>query len=121
MTKYTQTFKQQFVDFYFDNRKNLPKTLKHFQLVRETVRRWIIKFKHSGYNGLAVLHHKQIYSSEFKFQVIQSILSGQFISEEVTLHFGLSNSGIVSQWLQTFEKRYKWLITETKRSPEYEA
>ena len=41
MTKYTQLFKQQVVNFYFEHHENLAFTLKHFNLVAKTVRCWI--------------------------------------------------------------------------------
>ena len=104
MTKYNQTFKQQVVDFYVEHHENLPITLHHFDLSSKTVIRWIAQYKYSGINGLAVLHSKRVYSPEFKFQVIKSILDGLFSAEEATLHFGISNSGVISQWLKAFRK-----------------
>ncbi|MDH2927881.1 hypothetical protein A1D19_12285 [Lonepinella koalarum] len=105
MTKYNQTFKQQVVDFYFSNHESLSITCKHFDLPNETARRWIVQFKHSGSSGLAVRHSKQKYSPEFKFNVVQSVLLGQFSGRGAALHFGLSSSGMISQWLKTFEKQ----------------
>lgn len=104
MTKYPQIFKQQVVDFYVEHHENLPITRHHFDLSSKTVRRWIAQYKYSGINGLAVLHCKRAYSPEFKFQVIKSILDGLFSAEEATLHFGISNSGVISQWLKAFRK-----------------
>ncbi|WP_386694339.1 IS3 family transposase [Lonepinella sp. MS14435] len=115
MTKYNQTFKQQVVDFYFTNHESLSITCKHFDLPNETARRWIVQFKHSGSSGLAVRHSKQKYSPEFKFNVVQSVLLGQFSGRGAALHFGLSSSGMISQWLKTFEKQgIKGLLPKPK-------
>ncbi|MDH2998520.1 hypothetical protein A1D22_10975 [Pasteurellaceae bacterium LFhippo2] len=92
------------MDFYFEHHENLPITLRHFDLPSVTVRRWIIQYKHFGSSGLAIRHSKKTYSIDFKLNVIQSITTGQFCAEDATIHFGLSNSGIVSQWLKAFLK-----------------
>ncbi|STO72323.1 ISHin1, family IS3 [Avibacterium paragallinarum] len=73
MTKYTQRFKQQVLDFYHQNGKNRSLTRQYFQLPQSTLARWIAKFNHNGINGLAVLGKKRCYSVEFKLKVIQAI------------------------------------------------
>ncbi len=104
MTKYNQTFKQQVVNFYFEHHENLSLTLRYFNLSGKTVRRWIAQYKHSGAHGLAILHSKRVYTPEFKLKVVKSILTGTFSPEDATLHFGISNSGTISQWLKAFLK-----------------
>jgi len=97
MTKYHFLFKQQVIEFYLQNGKNRSLTRKHFQLASRTLRHWINQFNYSGINGLAVMGKKRNYSPEFKLNVIQAVKNGQF--------FGITNSGVVSQWLQAFEKQ----------------
>ena len=105
MTKYNTLFKQQLIEFYLQNSKNRSLTRKHFQLASRTLRHWINQFNNSGINGLAVLGKKRNYSPEFKLNVIQAVKNGQFSAEAACLHFGIANSGVVSQWLQAFEKQ----------------
>ena len=104
MTKYNQQFKQQVIEFYLQNDKNCSFTQRHFQLPPKNVNRWIAQFNHNGINGLAVRDKKQKYSPEFKLTVIQAVKKGQFSAESACLHFGISNSGTISQWLHAFEK-----------------
>ena len=105
MTKYNQSFKQQVIEFYLQNGKNCSLTRQHFQLAKQTLSRWIKQYNHNGINGLAVLGKKQIYSPEFKLSVVQAVKNGQFSAEYACLYFGIPNSGIVSQWLQAFDKQ----------------
>lgn len=105
MTKYNQFFKQQVIDFYFENHESLAKTYHHFSLSRTLVNRWIEQFKHAGVDALIIRRTKQKYSTEFKLMVVQAVLHNQFTGEEATLHFGLPNSSLVSQWLKAFEKQ----------------
>ncbi|MDE8033565.1 IS3 family transposase [Actinobacillus equuli subsp. equuli] len=105
MTKYNQFFKQQVIDFYFENHESLAKTYHHFSLSRTLVNRWIEQFKHAGVDALIIRRTKQKYSTEFKLMVVQAVLHSQFTGEEATLHFGLPNSSLVSQWLKAFEKQ----------------
>lgn len=104
MTKYNQTFKQHVVDFYFEHHENLSATLRHFNLSDRSVRRWIAQFRHAGSTALAVRHTKQCYTTDFKLDVVQSITTGQFCTEEAALHFGLPTDSLVSQWLKAFLK-----------------
>ncbi|SUT86256.1 transposase [Actinobacillus ureae] len=105
MTKYNQQLKQQVIEFYLQHDKNRLFTQRHFQLSKKTLTRWIAQFNHNGINGLAVMGKKQKYSPEFKLTVIQAVKKGQFSAESASLHFGIANSGSISQWLQAFEKQ----------------
>ena len=105
MTKYNPLFKQQVIEFYLQNDKNYSFTQRHFQLSKNTLTRWIAQFNHNGINGLAVLGKKRKYSPEFKLTVIQAVKKGQFSAERASLHFGIANSGSISQWLHTFEEQ----------------
>ncbi|SUT86232.1 transposase [Actinobacillus ureae] len=105
MTKYNSLFKQQVIEFYLQHDKNRLFTQRHFQLSKKTLTRWIAQFNHNGINGLAVMGKKQKYSPEFKLTVIQAVKKGQFSAESASLHFGIANSGSISQWLQAFEKQ----------------
>lgn len=105
MTKYNFLFKQQVIEFYLQHGKNRSLTRRHFQLAETTLERWINQFNHGRINGLAVLGEKRNYSPEFKLNVIQAVKNGQFSAEAACLHFGIANSGVVSQWLQAFEKQ----------------
>ncbi len=105
MTKFNQSFKQQVIDFYLQHGKNRSLTRKHFQLDSRTLRHWINQFNQSRINGLSVLGKKLNHSPEFKLNVIQAVKNGQFSAEAACLHFGIANSGVVSQWFQVFEKQ----------------
>ncbi len=37
--------------------------------------------------------------------MVQSVLLGQFSGRGAALHFSLTSSGMISQWLKTFEKQ----------------
>ena len=50
--------------------------------------------------------------------MIQAVKNGQFSAEAACLHFGIANSGIVSQWLKAFEKQgINGLIPKPKGRP----
>ena len=118
MTKYNFLFKQQAIEFYLQNAKNCSLTRKHFQLASRALRHWVNQFNYSGINGLAMLGKKRNDSPEFKLNVIQAVKNGQFSAEAACLHFGIANSGVVSQWLKAFEKQgINGLIPKPKGRP----
>lgn len=104
MTKYTQAFKQQAIDFYVKHHESLSFTCRTFHIPKRTLRRWIAQFRHSGSNGLAILHTKRTYSPDFKYQVIQTIQRDKLSLESASLHFGIANSSAISQWLKSFQQ-----------------
>lgn len=105
MTKYNQSFKQQVIEFYLQKGKNRSLTRQHFQLPQTTLARWIQQYHYNGIHGLAVLGKNQKYTVEFKSAVVQAVRNGQFSAEYACLYFGIANSGIISQWLQAFDKQ----------------
>ena len=105
MTKFNQSFKQQVIDFYLQHGKNRSLTRQHFQFAEQTLNRWIKQFNHNGTNGLEVRGNKKTYSLEFKLSVVQAVKQGKCSAESAYLHFGIANSGIISQWLQAFERQ----------------
>ena len=118
MTKYNFLFKQQAIEFYLQNAKNCSLTRKHFQLASRALRHWVNQFNYSGINGLAMLGKKRNDSPEFKLNVIQAVKNGKFSAKAACLHFGIANSGIVSQWLKAFEKQgINGLIPKPKGRP----
>ncbi|ORJ41557.1 acid phosphatase [Haemophilus influenzae] len=69
-------------------------------------------------NRLSVLSKKQNYLPEFKLNIIQVVKNGQFSAEAAYLHFGITNSDVVFQWLQAFEKQgINGLILKSKSRP----
>ncbi|ATW44342.1 transposase [Glaesserella parasuis] len=100
MAKYTQSFKQQVIEFYLQHNKNRSLTRQHFQVKETILRYWINQYNHNGINGLAVCHSKRVYSPEFKLSVIQAVKQGQFSTLQAALHFGIPNCCVISQWLQ---------------------
>ena len=118
MTKYNFLFKQQVIEFYLQNGKNRSLTRKHFQLAEQILNRWIKQFNHSRINGLEVRGTKQTYSLEFKLSLVQAVKQGKCSAGAACLHFGIANSGVVSQWLQAFERQgINGLIPKPKGRP----
>lgn len=118
MTKYNQSFKQQVIEFYLQNGKNRALTWRYFQLKKTTLERWISQYNYFGINGLAVYHTKQKYSLAFKLDVIQAVKTGRCSIRQAALAFGIPNHGIISQWLQVFNKQGKnGLLPKPKGRP----
>lgn len=99
MAKYTQSFKQQVVDFHLAHQQKIAQTARHFGLVRL----WLAQFHHFGSARLAVHQTRRNYTVEFKLVMIKAVLNGNFTLFDISLRFGISN-GAISQWLKRFEK-----------------
>lgn len=103
MAKYTQSFKQQVVDFHLAHQQKIAQTAHHFGLDKKNVRLWLAQFHQFGSAGLAVRQTKRNYSVEFKLTMIKAVLNGKSTLFDTSIRFGISN-GAISQWLKRFEK-----------------
>ncbi|QHB45421.1 hypothetical protein C3363_11025 [Glaesserella parasuis] len=48
MTKYTQSFKQQVIEFYLQNNRIRSLTRQHFQVKKTILRYWINQYNHTS-------------------------------------------------------------------------
>lgn len=103
MAKYTQSFKQQVVDFHLAHQQKIAQTARYFGLDKKNVRLWLAQFHQFRSAGLAVRQTRRNYAVEFKLAMIKAVLNGKSTLFDTSIRFGISN-GALSQWLKRFEK-----------------
>ncbi|MGR3808011.1 IS3 family transposase [Pasteurella testudinis] len=104
MTKYTQAFKQHVVEYYLQQPQSISNTSRVFQTPESCIRRWVLQYRHSGLNGLAVLHITQKYTLQDKLNAIEYANQNRLTLDQIALELGVSNGGVIYQWLQRFNK-----------------
>ena len=99
MSKYSEEFKLMVVREYRDGRlgaKSLAK--KHGIKSYGQLERWIKLYKKFGEEGLRRKKNKEIYTVQFKLDVLSFMKRTGSSETETALHFGLTNPPMISKW-----------------------
>ena len=88
MSKYTEEFKLDVVQYYLKN-GGYRRTGRHYQIPAfDTVRKWVKKFEQNGVNGL-IKDQKTSYSGKFKQNVTEYMHKNHLSCQETAYHFNL--------------------------------
>ena len=97
MSKYSDEFKLEVVQYYLKN-GGYRTTANKFEIPTfNTVRKWVKKYEEHGEKGL-LKNLKTSYSGEFKQHVIEYMHDNHLSCQEVTHHFNLGSVSVVSKW-----------------------
>lgn len=98
MSKYSNEFKLEVVNFYLEKNYGYMRTAEHFSIPsHELVRKWVLKYQEHGSKGL-LKNQISSYSGEFKQNVIEYMHNNHLSAVETAYHFNLGNNHIVDKW-----------------------
>ncbi|MPW45846.1 transposase [Acinetobacter sp. Ac_1271] len=103
MAKYSQEFKLKVVHHYL-NDGGFKSTGKVFKIHKSVVNKWGDIYKIHGADGLNRVIKNQVYSVEFKLQVVESVLNDGLSYAEILVKFKLKELGTISMWLHQYQK-----------------
>ena len=98
MSKYSEEFKLEVINYYINNYYSFEYVAKQFEIPAwTTVRKWVRKYKEHGYKGL-IKNQKTSYNGEFKQNVVEYMHTNHLSCLEAAIHFNLAGDYIVSRW-----------------------
>ena len=98
MSKYSEEFKLEVINYYLNNHYSFEYVAKQFEIPAwTTVRKWVRKYKEHGYKGL-IKNQKTSYSGEFKQNVIEYMHTNHLSCLETAIYFNLAGDYVVSKW-----------------------
>ena len=98
MSKYSNEFKLEVVNYYLKNHYSWDYVAKQFNIPAwTTVRKWVRKFEANGAQGL-VKNPKSSYSGEFKQNVVEYMHNNHLSCQETAFKFNLAGDYVVSKW-----------------------
>ncbi|WP_407879161.1 helix-turn-helix domain-containing protein, partial [Furfurilactobacillus entadae] len=95
MAKYNYEFKAKIVAEYLAGIGSTTLTHRYDIPSRQTIIDWVNKFQTYGVEGLEGTHRKQIYSSDFKQQVLNWMKQHQTFYRVTALHFNIPSAAII--------------------------
>lgn len=102
MAKYSLEFKQQVANYYLSGADSLRRSAMRFDVTHHQVLQWAARYKAHAIDGLK----KRIapHPIEFKYQAVQSVLSGRHSINEASIRLNISNPGTLWQWIRLYNE-----------------
>ena len=97
MSKYSNEFKLEVVEYYLNNNIGYSSTSKHFRVNHEVLRGWIKKYQQHGPEGL-LKQKVSSYTGDFKVSVVEYMHNNHLSLAETAFRFRLANHKIVGRW-----------------------
>ena len=98
MSKYSEEFKLNVVNYYLNNHCGWEYVAKQFGIPAwTTVRKWVRKYKEHGEKGLTK-NEKASYSGEFKQNVVEYMHANHLSAIMAATKFNLANESTVLRW-----------------------
>ena len=103
MNKYNTEFKLQVVKYVLEEKHGVKAAKKAFGLHSHgDIVKWVSKYQQHGLKGLKPNKFK--YDGNFKKNVVEYMLENHLSLTQTAIHFNLSDSKIVSKWLQLYKE-----------------
>jgi len=98
MSKYSNEFKLEVVNYYLSNHYGWEYVAKQFDIPAwTTVRKWVKKYQEHGAKGL-IKNQKASYSGEFKQNVVEYMHKNHLSAQETAIHFNLGSIDQATKW-----------------------
>lgn len=104
MTKYNEEFKLMVVQEYLSGSLGYRSIAKKYGVGDSPLRRWVRAFKEFGSSGLSVKKTRQIYSVQFKLDVLNFMKRTGASYQDTAIHFNLNDPTLVASWYHRFLK-----------------
>lgn len=105
MAKYSQEFKLEVVQYYLTTNSGYSRTGQQFSIERTMVRRWVREFKAQGINALKTGKPRMRHSTDFKYQVVLSVIQDGLSTHDTAQKFNLKQRATVSIWLKQYREQ----------------
>ena len=115
MSKYSNEFKLEVVQYYLKNYGGYGITATHFNIPSPTtVKKWVKKYEQHGFSGL-VKNKNSSYDGEFKENVIRYMHDNHLSIQETSYHFNLGCSNVVAKWERIYYEEGPQALYQERR------
>lgn len=103
MAKYSGEFKLQLVEEYVEGTLGYKLLARKYGLLDPTsIRRWVRAYQAFGQKGLQKKQAKQVYSVQFKVDVLHFMKQTGASYQDAADQFGMNNPSLIASWNQKF-------------------
>jgi transposase len=101
--RYDLDFKMQVIAYYRQGHSGQA-TGKKFTVNPKFVLKWVKQYQSGGINAIRPKTTKATYSSEFKLNVLTTMLEEGLSQSQVALTFNISSPALISHWHKAYRK-----------------
>ncbi|MGX6446438.1 helix-turn-helix domain-containing protein [Neobacillus sp. K501] len=99
MAKYSEEFKLMLVKEYQEGKLGYSLLAKKYGIKSDTsIKKWVKVFEKFGMEGLMSKQHNEVYSVQFKIDVLDYMKNTGASVMDTALQFGLSNPPLITAW-----------------------
>lgn len=118
MVKYSDEFKVKVVLEYFDGRLGFTNLAKKYDVKSKTqIRNWVNAYKKHGVEGLIKKKTNEVYSVQFKLDVISFMKRTGASYTKTALQFELTNPSMIASWKKKFLEGGEEALDQPKGRP----
>ena len=115
MSKYSNEFKLEVVNYYLNNNFGWEYVAKKFNIPAfTTVKKWVLKYQEHGTKGL-MRNQKTSYSGEFKQNVVEYMHTNHLSATMTATKFNLANENTVLKWERIYYEEGPQALYEERR------
>lgn len=101
--RYDLDFKMQVIAYYKQGHTSNA-TAEIFNVDRNFIIKWVKQYQSGGIDAIKPRTSKAKYSSEFKLNVLTTMLKEDLSQSEVALKFNISSPALISHWHKAYQK-----------------
>ena len=99
MAKYSDEFKLQLVMEYAEGKLGYTRLARKYSLPDDSqIRRWVRAYREFGIKALRRKQTKQVYSVQFKVNVLHFMKQTGASYQDTAIHFNMNNPSLIANW-----------------------
>ena len=102
MAKHSLDLKREAVNSYLSGTEGYEILADRLGVGRSMLRRWVAAYKLHGIDGLK--HRYRLYPSDFKCQVVQSVLRGELTSNQALAKYNIPSYTTLQSWIRLYNE-----------------
>ncbi len=115
MSKYSNEFKLEVVEYCIEGHHSFKSTADYFNIpAKTTVQKWCKKYQAHGEKGL-LKNMKSSYSGEFKQNVVEYMHTNHLSAHETAIHFNLGSVDQATKWERIYYEEGPQALYEERR------
>ena len=100
--KYPGDLKIEIAKAYINGEGSYNSLARKYGVGHESVEKWVRMFREHGESGFVTRPGNRSYSSEFKIQCVEEVLTGMGSVDDVIVKHGISSRSVLNRWIEKY-------------------
>jgi transposase-like protein len=113
--KYSPEFKIEVAKAYLNGEGSYERLAKKYGIGHKSVETWAIRYREQGETGFLHVTGNKRYTSDFKRQCVDAVLSGTYSVDEVVAKYEISTRSVLCNWIKVYNANRELKDYDPKR------